>query len=247
MTQKNIHDARYIYLQSGLSLVEMLLAYALGLCLLTSLVQVYLIARRNNDMQQVIIAMQENGRFAVNYLQQSIRLAGYNGCNLPPFVNQASAIQGYENNLPDFLKSKVILNTDSIVIGSCIVRNGKELFQSQAFFISATNRKNALGKPTYALYEAVAAEDKQELVANIENMKIYYGVNDKDFKNIAYYTTATAVKNWLKVRIVSLHFLQSSDRPVFTKPNGYYFDGKNMPPDRFLHKEWVIDIALRER
>ncbi len=237
-----------LYAQKGTSLVELMLAYALGLFLLTGLTQAYLTIRRNSDMQQAITAAQENGRFAVNFLQQYIRMAGYSACDpTSSFVNQTLAIQGYENNLPDYLQGKVMTNTDSVSIGSCQVRNGKSQFQQTAFFISATTRKNALGKTVYSLYETSPGSDKRELVANIENMKINYGVSDDYGKNVDHYASATAVNDWQRVRLVSIRLLIGSETPVFPKPIPYSFAEKMMTADRFLHKEWLVDIALRER
>lgn len=64
----------------GLSLIELLISMVLGLTLATTVVQIYIgsnTAERDREARQRI---QENGRFAMNYLSQEIRMGGYLGC-----------------------------------------------------------------------------------------------------------------------------------------------------------------------
>ncbi|HAT28785.1 MAG TPA: pilus assembly protein PilW, partial [Gammaproteobacteria bacterium] len=60
----------------GLSLIELLIAMALGLTLSAVVVQVYVSATVTERSQDARLRLQENGRFALNFLSQEIRMGG---------------------------------------------------------------------------------------------------------------------------------------------------------------------------
>lgn len=64
----------------GVSLIELMIAMAIGLVLLLGLVQVFGASRTAYQLSEGLARVQENGRFAVDYLQRDIRMAGHMGC-----------------------------------------------------------------------------------------------------------------------------------------------------------------------
>lgn len=68
--------------QRGLSLVELMIAMTVGLLLLAGIVQIFSSSRTTNNIQQALSRNQEAGRFAIQFLNRDIRMAGYTGC--PP-------------------------------------------------------------------------------------------------------------------------------------------------------------------
>lgn len=64
----------------GLGLVELLVALALGLIISAAVMQVFLTSRSTYRMQEAMSRVQENGRFAVGYMANEIRMVGYTGC-----------------------------------------------------------------------------------------------------------------------------------------------------------------------
>lgn len=234
--------------QYGASLVEAMLACALGLFLISGFIQIYLAVQKTFTLQQAIVTIQENARFAIHFLNQDIRMAGYSGCDATTaLTNNDLAIHGYQNNPPDFYKGKVLKDTDSIVIGRCETENGKEVFKQLAFFIGATSRKNVLGKSVYALYVNPEGGDKSELVSNVDNMQIHYGIGSVDQQDVTQYLLANQVTDWNNVRTVEISLLFSSPTPVLAQPEAYTFADSVFPKDRFLHREWHTYITLRER
>lgn len=234
--------------QSGTTLIEVMLACVLSIFLMTGLIQIYLATKRTFTMQAAFAEIQENARFAIYFLQQNIRLAGYAHCDgNEDYVNQALTIQGYENNLPDFLQGKVVQDTDSIVVGECRAEDGTEKFNQYAFFISPTSRKNALGQTINSLYEMRVDSDKEELVENVAGMKISYGIAADNDQDIKAYVSAAQVTDWAAVRSVDIALLFSSETPVFPQPQPVSFAGAQLPSDRFLYGEWHAYIALRQR
>ena len=75
-----------MYQQKGLSLVELMVAVTLGLVLMGGVIQLFLSSRVVFSTQQSLSRVQENGRFAIEFITRDLRQAGYAGCtnrNLP--------------------------------------------------------------------------------------------------------------------------------------------------------------------
>ncbi|HEY5971112.1 MAG TPA: PilW family protein, partial [Pseudoxanthomonas sp.] len=72
----------------GLSLIELMIAILIGSILLLGLVQIYGATRESYRLSEGMARVQENGRFALDFLQRDIRLAGHFGC-----VNDQARIQ----------------------------------------------------------------------------------------------------------------------------------------------------------
>jgi len=234
--------------QLGATLIEVMLVCALSIFLIAGLIQIFLTTKKTFTAQAALAEIQENARFAIHFLQQNIRIAGYAHCdNSDNYLNQKLAIQGYENSLPDFLQGKVMQGTDSIIIGECRSEDGKEKFNQYAFFISPTSRKNILGKTINSLYEMRIDGSKEELVENVSGMKISYGVAAANGEEIKAYLPASQIADWSAVRAVDIALLFSSTAPIFPQSQIISFAGKQLSPDRFLYGEWHVYIALRER
>jgi len=67
--------------QQGMTLIEILIALVLGLFLLAGIFQIFLSSKQSYRMQENMSRMQENGRFAMEFLSRDIRMAGYQGCS----------------------------------------------------------------------------------------------------------------------------------------------------------------------
>lgn len=82
----------------GVSLVELMVALAIGSLLVLGLVQVFAASRAAYQMSEGIARVQENARFAMDFLQRDIRMAGHFGC-----VNdQAHLVRGEGDPRPHF-------------------------------------------------------------------------------------------------------------------------------------------------
>ena len=73
----------------GFSLLELLLALAVGLMLVLGVSQVAISARSTQATQQSAMLMQDDARFALGKLIQDIRLAGMFGCLDAGFIENA--------------------------------------------------------------------------------------------------------------------------------------------------------------
>ncbi len=83
---------------SGLSLIEIMIALAIGSLLLIGLIQVFAASRTSSQLAEGMARSQENARFAMEFLQRDLRMAGHFGC-----VNDQSHLQnvgGMTNHFP---------------------------------------------------------------------------------------------------------------------------------------------------
>lgn len=69
--------------QRGISLVELMVAMTLSLVLLAGVVQVFSASKTSYRVVDGLSRLQENGRFAIEYLARETRMAGYGGCSNP--------------------------------------------------------------------------------------------------------------------------------------------------------------------
>lgn len=66
--------------QRGLTLIELMVAMVLGLFLMSGAIEIFSANQRTIRLQIGLSRIQENGRFAIDFLMRDIRMAGYWGC-----------------------------------------------------------------------------------------------------------------------------------------------------------------------
>lgn len=118
--------------QIGFSLVELMVALALGLLISAGVVTVFISAKQDYQVQDAISQVQENARFSLEFLAHDIRMAGFSGCNnnMPTANSVENAggvvgdfeegIQGFEGDgsstLPTGTFPDALPNTDAVMI-----------------------------------------------------------------------------------------------------------------------------------
>jgi len=66
--------------QAGFSIIELMIALVLGLVLIGGALQVFISSKRAYNLNEELAWVQDNARFAVGFLAEDIRMAGYYGC-----------------------------------------------------------------------------------------------------------------------------------------------------------------------
>lgn len=66
--------------QAGLTLVELMISVAIGSILMIGVIQLFTGMRGAYTLNESMSRVQENGRFAIEYLTSDLRMAGYMGC-----------------------------------------------------------------------------------------------------------------------------------------------------------------------
>ena len=100
--------------RSGFSLVELLIAMALGLIVMAGMIAVFSGNKRSAELNTAMANIQENARFALDNIARDIRMSGYQGCLT---VNQATinvkALNPPTTNLLDTAVSGSLVVTNS--------------------------------------------------------------------------------------------------------------------------------------
>ena len=81
--------------QSGLTLVELMIAMAISLIVIAGVIEIYISNKRTYNTQAALSQIQEDGRFANIFIQKNLRLGGYMGCmgNAVKFTNNVDTSQ----------------------------------------------------------------------------------------------------------------------------------------------------------
>lgn len=82
--------------QAGLTLVELMIAVAISLLLLTAVVALYLANKNTFRFQEVNSRLQEGGRFAMEVISHDLRNANYTGCG--SIAIHSNTVTNYTSN-----------------------------------------------------------------------------------------------------------------------------------------------------
>ncbi|MGH8283501.1 MAG: PilW family protein [Gammaproteobacteria bacterium] len=95
MRQKHNHP------QAGLSLIELMVALVVGLILLAGVLAIFAASNRTNSATGAESQLQENGRFALDFIRTSTRMAGNVGCTNLNLSNSLLTTPSANPVLPD--------------------------------------------------------------------------------------------------------------------------------------------------
>jgi len=150
--------------QSGFTLVEILIASALGAVLFVAFFQVVFTIKQNIKLQSSYDSIQENGRFAAFFLRRVVHNAGFNACD----PQQKFHIEKMSSNKVGEWPIKPIMDSDVLVAGQCQLVDGKEEFIKTAYYIANTSHAYP------ALFAKRWNKPRQEIIAHVANMTINY-------------------------------------------------------------------------
>ena len=185
--------------QTGLSLVEIMIALLIGLFLLGGVLQIFINSQQTYRMQENLSRLQENGRFAIDFLAHDSRMAGYWGC----LSGTNTDITGVDNNAgvaniddgTDSITLKGIFNPTLTTAVACDSPANTDPVYTDPTSTIAYTINNA------ALYQNTNGQNNNNaLVEGIENMQILYGVDtDTPHNGANYYVPAYPALDWPNV------------------------------------------------
>jgi type IV pilus assembly protein PilW len=238
--------------QQGLTLIEIMVALVISLFLLAGLLQLFIGTRQSARIQENLSRVQENGRYAVDYLGRVIRLAGYRSKETikqgDSFEERFTGSYAIKDNSSES-KSPVIVfegeNTGEGEVRDCL----NQLITSlPGTPVLATNTL----KITDTTLQCQTSPTKIETVVDgVEDMYVLYGENtDGDLLGVAdRYVSGPFVSDWKKVVSVRVSFLlQTLENNLAESPQPYTFKGvSTTPTDRRLRRVFTTTITLRNR
>lgn len=91
--------------QLGFTIIELMIALLLGLLLTTGIIKVYITTKDTYNLSENLSRLQESARFAMGYLTQDIRMAGFIPCRMT--LNMANTLNSTDSFLDFFGRSIV--------------------------------------------------------------------------------------------------------------------------------------------
>jgi len=174
--------------QTGLSLVELMIAIALGLFVAAAMVSLFINSKQNYRLNENMSRLQENARFAVSFITRDIRMADYRECVTADHRNDAISGQN-DTGLNGSDLVTVIWQSNTCDAATAI--------ETTIYSIQT----GSTGGPS--LFRSVNGVDT-ELVEGIENLQILFG-EDTDNDNVAnYYVDAASITDWTQA--ISIRF-----------------------------------------
>jgi type IV pilus assembly protein PilW len=245
--------------QQGMTLVEIMIALLIGLVLLGGIIQIFINTRQTYQVESALSRLQENGRFAMEFLARDIRMADYRECQTatPPSMKDVSnnnialnAIAGdtYDGTVNATHSALDLPDTINVrwSTGGCNARTAttprpatEEQPENRVFGISGGN-----------LYQGTSAT---VLVEDVENMQIRYGVDSDGDTYPNYFVAGTAtnfpaLSNWASVVAVRVSLLLRTDDNIASEPLPYTYNFETYTPaDRRIRRVFTSTFTLRNR
>jgi type IV pilus assembly protein PilW len=231
--------------QSGMTLIEIMIALLIGAFLIGGIIQMFVNARQTYRMQDNLSRLQENGRFAMDFLGRDIRNTSYWGC----LSKAAGDIQGFDN---DSTNASIDDGTDSIILraayastptGNC----GTTVDTTLGYYTSNTSQIN------YYVQGSVLRRNtgglNQDLIEGVENMQIVYGEDTDADGRANYYATAANVVNMENVVCIRVNLVIRSLNDFITSQALPYTlnEVQITPTDRRIRRVFTSTFALRNR
>ncbi len=210
--------------QRGLTLVELMIAMLVGLFLMGGLLTVFDRTKQTYRYQNGLAQVAEQGRFAIIFLTQSLRVAGFPGDNIPP-GNKIEGLDGLTDTVTVRLRDN--LDCRDVATGGVAVNR---------FRINASNLECSGDGITWDVY-----------VRNVEDMQILYGEDLDDDGLANRYLTATEGPDWTNVVVARVSLLVRSTDNTTLQPEEYQnlFGNTVAAQDKRLRRSFVTTIALR--
>ena len=239
--------------QLGFSLVEIMIALLIGLFLLEGILQMFSASQQTYRMQSNLARLQENGRFALDFLARDIRMASYWGC-MSSSTGDISATEGALNG-PDSISIQavfVLIPTGTCgspvnAVNSCgAVNCYTDLTSTITYTISTPTATVSSPNPNITLYRNTN-NVSNPLIEGIQNMQVLYGVDSDGDGSANKYVPANNVANMLQVVSVRISLLVATlDDYLTTQPMVYTYNGvTTTPTDHKIRRVFNTTIALR--
>lgn len=207
--------------QQGLSLIELMVAVVLGLILMVGIIQVFISSKQTYSNNEAKARMQENGRFALDFISRSARLAGYvegiytgnkplplvrNGCaglvGIPGELCTSNGAGNASDSVSFIMQPPIVdgLRRDcagnTITGPTALIANNSLIINQYSIIPAAAGNPSALGCRAYNLTTSawVAGSGLQRLVDGIDSLQVIYGVNTSgDARSANRYVSADRV------------------------------------------------------
>ena len=247
-SRKKLRATRTVsFRQTGLTLIEIMIALLLGVFVIAGVTGMFLSAKQSYRVQEALSRLQENGRFAMDFIGKSIRQADYRNCpddrvNSLFAMSGVAAISGTNG---------AGTNADSLTLAWTLGACGTAPPTQDIYDITVLNNPTNTLDPNYKL--PVLRKTNVQLIEGVENMQVFYGVDtDADSSRAPnFYTnnpTAAQMEQVTSIRVSLL--LRTVDNNVAAKPLAYTYNGNKITPpagDLYIRRVFTSTFGIRNR
>jgi type IV pilus assembly protein PilW len=230
--------------QKGMTLIEIMIALLLGVFLLAGVIQIFISSRETYRVQEALSRLQENGRFAMDFLGRDIRMADYRACSVSLLLDNAGNRWGVVG-APDGANAanRALDPPDSITVRWSDVQPCINPTQTVVYTIAASATPPNLME---------LKRNGASLVEGVENMQITYGVDSNSDGTPDYYGSAGTVTYAEMGTVVSVRvslLLATIDDNLTAAPLAYNYNGVTspLPADRRIRRVFNSTFTLRNR
>jgi type IV pilus assembly protein PilW len=250
--------------QRGLTLVELMIALALGLLLVAGVGAVYLGSNQTYRTAQAGARIQETGRYALDVIGRSLRQAGFKSVPSNPAAAMptfsGTPIRGVNSACPTASPVTDILTAQFDGVAGeqdCQATNitAGQIVQHTFFIQDATLRCNAVQNATAPTPPTAcpATNSGVQLLENVEDLQVLYGIDTNSDQSADSYTATPT--DWTKVVTARVCVLVRSDSDGIVPANAKYLDCSGAlgtaataaTPDTRLRRAFVATFTLRNR
>lgn len=243
-------------LQAGVSIIEILVGLTLGLMLVMGVSSLLIGSRQTSRVERNLLAMQANGRIAIDILAREIRKAGYRSDQLRALDEVFPAVSALAVGPIDatFAASAVVTATvdDDVLVRFQGTGDtwGSDCLSSGTIAINAAvvQRLWLQNGSLRCAYTRPGGSGNVALLDGIEAMAITYGIDTGSDGYADAYQARSAVTDWSKVVSVNVELRVVSSEDNLTESAQPYlgFDGVAVTPgDKRLRRTYSSVVALR--
>ncbi len=238
-------------ISGGFTLVELMVSLVIGLIIMAALIALYMSNIQAARFQTAVQQMQENGRFAVDVLSRTTRMAGYDDPLTTTALPTPVVVGSTNASGAIFYQTGLLSSGDTVAIrfeGGTGIRDCQGVAvnaDSWVLNLYAVSTDNNLVCATQT--SAGATNNITTLAEGVEDMRVFYGV-DKDADGIAdKYVGAGDVTDWSEVVSMQFALLVNSVSNALLEPDTVcmgctFFNGTN---DKMLRAEFLTTIGIR--
>jgi type IV pilus assembly protein PilW len=220
---------KFLRQHQGFTLIEIMVSMLLGIFLLGGVMGIFLNTKQTYRVQDALGRLQENGRYAMEFLGKDIRMADYKACATDSFTPGSPPIEAVNNN----------------AVGDGIDNGTDEITVRWIPTCGAAPVGSA-----YDIRSANLARNTAPLIEGVQDMQIKYGVDDPIVDGVPdYYADYSAGIESKVVAIRVSLLLRTIEDNIAANPLPYTFNGvqNNAPGDRRIRRVFSSTYALRNR
>jgi len=249
--------------QKGMTLVEIMVALVLGIFLIAGVIHIFLGSKQTYRMQENLARLQENGRFAMDFISRDIRMADSWGClknglagvsNKKKYATYKNGISGAEAaNMPDEITLVAIeggkstsVASQTAIAGNITVTGGNGFAVGDTVLIADCNQGDIFKISGVTGGKVLA----QNLTGGQDISKIYgadasiYPLKATKYSiqnDVLYRTLGTSTPEPLVEGVEDMHIRYGVDTDKDYTPN-YYVSTNQVPSD-----DWDKIVSVRIR